>query len=265
MNVEQRIRDLDERLKALEYQDLDLNGRRAINAGRAVAASDLVTLGQARALIASPESTKVLEQRLETVGGGPFGIPVSLGDTNQQGSSSLYADAQHVHASNLTTKGDLLTYSTTTTRLGVGTTGEQLYALSSATPGIAWGSGWKGAKSKTLTAGGTTSLFEIALPTLTHCGGVIHYLYRGADNSSVEGLAGSVHYVATQVGGAYGTDIIDAGTTAVVGGPTLTFNILTGVNKITVRVDLTSGILTPTTTQLLYFLSDGSAQVVTFL
>ncbi len=265
MNVEQEIRSLKDRLQLLERGDLDMNGRRVKNAGRALSGSDLLTLGQARDMLSSPEATRLLEQRIETVGGGPFGIPVSLGDTNQQGSSSQYADAQHVHASGLTTKGDLLTYSTTLARLGVGTTGEQLYALSTATPGIAWGSGWKGAKTKTLTNGATTSLFEVALTTLLFAGGTIIYTAHAADAGAVEVEAGTVSYATTNNGGVYDVTFTTQDAAQSGGAPTVSWSGTGAANKITVKVTVSGSMLTPTSVSVRYFLFTPDAQVVTFL
>src|SRR5687767_239636 len=51
-----------------------------------------------------------------------IGTPVSLGMTNAQGGSDSFSDSAHVHATPLTTKGDLLTVASgALAKLGVGT------------------------------------------------------------------------------------------------------------------------------------------------
>lgn len=267
MNLEQRIRDLETRLTTLESGDLDMKGRRVKSAGRALAASDLLTLGQARDLLSAPETIRLLEQHVTHVEGGPFGIPVSLGDSNSQGSSGLYADAQHIHASGLTTKGDLLTYSTTLTRLGVGANGEQLYALSTATPGLAWGSGWKGAKVKALTESTFVSMFEVALPSTAMVGGTIRYLVTSTDATDAQAEAGMVAFAGVRdsagtVTGAAGTPALAQ---ALSGADALTveFNVATAAGKITFQCRPTTNI--GTTLSIRYFLDSNDAQVVTFL
>lgn len=266
LNIDQQIRELKTRLDLLENRDLDLAGRRVVNAGRATMSSDLLTLGQARELIASPESTRIIEQHITTVGGGPFGIPLSLGDTNQQGASDLFADAQHVHASGLTTKGDLLGYSTTTARVSVGTDGVGLTSLASATPGVSWTSPWKGANAKSITDAVTTGLFESALANRQMTGGTIRYLVTATDGGDHQAEAGIVTFAAVNKGGAYTTDIdkgtlsvaLSAGTLAVV------FSITTGASKITVNVNADTSLTA--TPRIDYFLSEcGPVSVVTFL
>lgn len=266
MNIEQQIRDLQDRVKLLEQYDLDLKGRRIKNAGRALAGSDLCTLGQARDLISSPEVQKIIEQQVSYIEGGPFGVPVSIGDTNALGGSGQYADAYHVHASNLTTKGDLLGFSTTTTRHAVGTNGESLYANSAGTTGVSWGSGWKGARVKTLTDNTLTGLFEVALTTLTICGGVVHYLVRAADAADAQAEAGVVSFAAVNKAGAITVDVDKIGSSQPVSAGTLsvTFAVASGADKVTFQVTVDTS-LTPTTLDIRYFLDEGSPQVVTFL
>lgn len=65
--------------------------------------------------------------------------PSSLGNSNSEGSSSSFARADHVHASGLTTKGDLLSYASGITRLAVGSNGLPLFADSSQSTGLRWG------------------------------------------------------------------------------------------------------------------------------
>lgn len=269
MNIEQQIRDLQDRVKLLEQSDIDLRGRRIKNAGRALAGSDLCTLGQARDLVTSPEVQRVIEQTVALSQGGPFGVPVHIGDSNAMGGSGQYADAYHVHASHLTAKGDLLGFSTTTTRHAVGTNGESLYANSAGTTGVSWGSGWKGAKTKTLTDNTLTSIFEVALPAGAMCGGTFVYIIRASDGTDHQVRSGSYNFAAVNKASAITTDIdlIPARESdAFTGGATLTttFALAAGADKVTAQVTANTS-LTPTTLEIRYFLLSPDAQTVTFL
>jgi hypothetical protein len=67
------------------------------------------------------------------------GTPQALGDTNAAGSGPSYAYEDHVHASGLTTKGDLLTHTgTDNARLARGSDGQALRSRTAATNGIEW-------------------------------------------------------------------------------------------------------------------------------
>ena len=269
MNVEQQLREVKHRLDILETREIDLKGRRAINGARALAASDLLTLGQARELISSPETTRIIEQTVLTVGGGPFGIPVTLGSTNQQGASGLFADAQHIHASGLSTKGDLLAYSTATDRLPVGvTTGEPLVVDSAQSFGLAYASGWKGAKSKALTSGVATGLFDVALPTLAMCGGVVHYSAHATNGTDMQVQSGIVTFAAVNKGGVYTTDTDKIGVSDALSASTFTvgpFTQVTGTNKTTFTTTATSGLTGQVVIVIYYFLDSCDTQTVTFL
>lgn len=67
-----------------------------------------------------------------------IGTPVSIAIINAKGNTDDFADAGHVHASGLTTKGDILTVSSVLTRLPVGTNGFALVADSAQAEGIKW-------------------------------------------------------------------------------------------------------------------------------
>jgi hypothetical protein len=67
-----------------------------------------------------------------------IGTPVGIAITNAKGNTDDFADAGHIHASGLTTKGDLLTVSTVLTRLPVGTDGKALVADSTQATGLKW-------------------------------------------------------------------------------------------------------------------------------
>jgi hypothetical protein len=67
------------------------------------------------------------------------GTPSTLGNTNTEGSASSFARSDHIHASGMTAKGDILTYASGITRLAVGSNGLPFYANSSASTGNQWG------------------------------------------------------------------------------------------------------------------------------
>lgn len=269
MNVEQQIRELKTRLDLLENRDLDMRGRRVTNGGRALAASDLVTLGQARELVSSPEVQRIIEQQITTVAGGPFGTPVSLGDTNSQGSSGLYADAQHVHASLLSSKGDLLAYATTSGRLAVsGTNGIALISDSAQTFGLKYDSPWKGAKVKVVTDAVVTGLFEVALPTTAMCGGAVHYSARATDGTDMQVQSGLITYAAVNKAGVYTIDIDKIGVSDALSAGTFSvaFSMTSGADKVTFNVNADTS-LSPTQgyPEIRFFLDECSPQTVTFL
>jgi hypothetical protein len=167
----------------------------------------------------------------------------------------------------LTTKGDLISYSTTPVRVGVGTTGTSLVADSGQTTGQLWGRGWKGARSKTLTSGVATGLFEVALPTETDCGGQLTIRVRVRDASNeTQTLVSRVGFVAYNKGGVYGTQMGTEDQTSVVSAGTLTstLSIASGTDKITVQLTATTS-LTATLLEVQYVLDELSGQAVTFL
>lgn len=69
----------------------------------------------------------------------PVDDPVSIALANSEGDDDAFSRADHVHASGLTTKGDILTVDTALARLPVGANGSVLTADSGETKGIKWG------------------------------------------------------------------------------------------------------------------------------
>jgi hypothetical protein len=68
------------------------------------------------------------------------GLPETLGDQNEVGSGPSYSYEDHIHASGLTAKGDLLTHDASDNhRLAVGTDGQSLVADSTQSAGVKWG------------------------------------------------------------------------------------------------------------------------------
>lgn len=271
MDLQQQIRELKARIDVLENRDFDLKGRRVVNAGRALSASDLLTFGQAKELLSSPETQRIIEQHVSVIQGGPFGAPLTLGSTNSQGASGLFSDAQHIHASGLTTKGDLLGYGTATQRVAVGATnGVPLIVDSAQTAGIAYNSAFKGARSKTLVSAAVTDLFEFPLTSITVGGGFFSYLVRAQNATDAQGEAGFVRFATLQDSWGFASTITKDGTAAqalTTGGPStlaVSFTINTASNKATVRVQATSDI-TPTTLDIRFFLDSCDGQTVTFL
>ena len=72
-------------------------------------------------------------------GYGAAGYPQDVADAEADGTAALIARSDHVHKLGiLTTKGDLLAYSTLPVRVAVGTDNHVLVADSGSTPGVKW-------------------------------------------------------------------------------------------------------------------------------
>lgn len=85
--------------------------------------------------------------------------------TAASGDSKGVAFASFANATQLTTKGDILTYASGATRLGVGTNGTVLTARSSATEGIAWESSASAIPTGTIIAWSPAAAATNTIPT----------------------------------------------------------------------------------------------------
>lgn len=125
------------------------------------------------------------------------------------------------------------------------------------------------AQGKALTDNTAVSLFEIALPTLSMTGGVIHYTVRCTDGTDMQSESGVVTFASVNKGAAY-TDDIDLGTTSkALSAGTLvsTWSILDGTNKVTIQIAVDTS-LTPTGTNgfvVYYEVFNHSQQAITIL
>jgi hypothetical protein len=114
----------------------------------------------------------------------------------------------------------------------------------------------------------STSLFEVALPTLAMAGGTIEYTISAADGTDMQSMSGVVAYSAVNKGGSYTTQITEnaSNQSKAVSAGTLTgaWTILNGTNKITIQLNADSS-LTPTLFKLYYRLHNGSTTTITQL
>jgi hypothetical protein len=119
---------------------------------------------------------------------------------------------------------------------------------------------------KSLTDATDVSLFEVALPTLKGCMGTVSFEIFAIDGTDVQVRRGQVQYSAVNKGGTYTSEIVvvNEAASASTGTLTATWNILTGTNKITVRVNADSS-LTPTTFYAIYTIENNSEQAITIL
>jgi hypothetical protein len=119
---------------------------------------------------------------------------------------------------------------------------------------------------KDLTDNSTTSLYEIALPTLTGTGGVIKATVFASDGTDVQSRSQIVRYSAVNKAGTYTTEIavVSEAISASTGTLTGTWTILNGTNKVTIQFNGNSS-LTPTTLWVHYTIESFSDQAITLL
>lgn len=119
-----------------------------------------------------------------------------------------------------------------------------------------------------LVDGVATSLFEVALPTLTIGGGTIEYSIIATDGTDMQSLSGFVAFSAVNKGGVYTTQITEnaSNQSKAVSAGTLTgaWSILNGTDKVTIQLNADTS-LTPTSFKLYYKVHNGSRQAITQL
>ncbi len=136
------------------------------------------------------------------------------------------------------------------------------------------------AQGKALTDATAVSLFEVALPTLTMTGGLVHACVQSTNGTDMQMLCQDVTYAAVNKGGAYTTDIEatvvgatplvteQAGAKAVSTGTLVNvWSVVAGTNKITVKLAADTS-LTPSGTNgfvVYYTIMNNSQQVITVL
>lgn len=131
------------------------------------------------------------------------------------------------------------------------------------------------AKGKVLTSTSASSLFEVALPTLTMCGGKIEATIVCTDGTDMQSFSQTIVFSAVNKGGTYTTqivvdptDLISAVGAKSVSAGTLTtvWSVLNGTNKITVQLTPTTS-LTPSTNAFIvyYTVTNNSEQAITIL
>lgn len=117
-----------------------------------------------------------------------------------------------------------------------------------------------------LTDATIVNVFDVALPTLTGCMGTIQYEIFCTDGTDVQVRRGMAQYSAVNKGAVYTSEVAIGSEAASCSSGTLTatWDILTGTNKITLRVNADTS-LTPTTFYLCYTLENNSEQAITIL
>jgi hypothetical protein len=125
------------------------------------------------------------------------------------------------------------------------------------------------AKGKVLTDATPVSLFEIALPTLSMCGGKIEATVVCTDGTEMQAFTQIITYSAVNKGGVYTKSITaNAGDKSVTGGSTIvnTWSILDGTNKVTIQLSSDTS-LTPSSNAFLcyYTVKNNSEQATTIL
>jgi len=119
---------------------------------------------------------------------------------------------------------------------------------------------------KDLTDNTTTSLFEVALPTLKGTGGVLKSTVFASDGTEVQSRSQIVRYSAVNKAGAYTTEIavVSEAISASAGTLTGVWTILNGADKVTIQF-LSDSSLVPTTQWIHYTIESFSDQAVTLV
>lgn len=124
------------------------------------------------------------------------------------------------------------------------------------------------AKGKALTDATAVNLFEVALPTLKMAGGRIVATVMCTDGTDMQSFSQTIDFAAVNKGAAYTSNITaSTGDKAVSAGTlTTTWDILTGTDKITIRLNADTS-LTPSTLSFLvyYQVFNNSEQQITLL
>lgn len=124
------------------------------------------------------------------------------------------------------------------------------------------------AKGKVLTSGAAFSIADIALPTLTMCGGSIEATIVCTDGTDMQSFTQTVTYSAVNKGAAYTTSITASTGDKSVSAGTLTtsWTIVSGTNKVTIKVTPTTSLTPSTNAFLLYYrIKNNSEQATTVL
>jgi len=122
------------------------------------------------------------------------------------------------------------------------------------------------AAGKSLTDNTATSLFEIALPTLSMAGGVIEATVICTDGTDMQSVTETITYSAVNKGGAYTKDVDVQTTSSALSAGTLsnTWAFLDGTNKVTMQLTSDTS-LSPTKFLVYYKVHNNSEQATTIV
>lgn len=123
-------------------------------------------------------------------------------------------------------------------------------------------------KGKVLTDNTATSLFEIALPTLTMCGGTIEACVVCTDGTDTQSFSQTITYSAVNKGGVYTKSITaSTGDKSVSGGTlTNTWSILDGTDKVTIQLTSDTSLAPSSNAFMVYYsVWNNSEQATTIL
>lgn len=131
------------------------------------------------------------------------------------------------------------------------------------------------AKGKVLTSGAAASLFEVALPTLTMCGGKIEATIVCTDGTDVQSFTQTIVFSVVNKGGSYTkqivvdpTDLVSAlgAKAASAGTLTTAWSLLDGTNKTTIQLTPTTSLTASSNSFLVYYtVTNNSEQAITVL